>query len=129
MSILNYSCYNESTGVITSHQSGLQADADLNAPYVLGHYNSQLYEIVDGAAVSKADSVIAAQNKVKVDIEMRTIRDGMLADSDWTQMPDVRFSVGVQSAWATYRQSLRNVPANNADCISINDIVWPTPPT
>jgi len=129
MSILNYSCYNESTGVITSHQSGLQADADLNAPYVLGHYNSQLYEIVDGAAVSKADSVIAAQNKVKVDIEMRTIRDGMLADSDWTQMSDVRFSVGVQSAWATYRQALRTVPANNADCVSINDINWPTPPT
>jgi len=128
MSILNYSCYDESTGVITSHQSGLQADADLNAPYVLGHYNSQLYEIVDGAAVSKADSVISAQNKVKVDIEMRTLRDGMLADSDWTQMPDVRFNAGVQTAWATYRQALRNVPANNADCISINDIVWPTVP-
>ena len=129
MSIINYSCYEQSTGLITSHQSGLQADADLNAPYVLGHYNSQLYEIVDGAAVSKEDSVIAAQNKVKVDIEMRTLRDGMLADSDWTQMQDVRFNVGVQSAWATYRQSLRNVPSNNADCISINDIVWPTPPT
>jgi len=128
MSILNYSCYDGSTGVITSHQSGLQADADLNAPYVLGHYNSQLYEIVDGAAVSKADSVISAQNKVKVDIEMRTLRDGMLADSDWTQMPDVRFNAGVQTAWATYRQALRNVPANNADCISINDIVWPTVP-
>jgi len=62
-------------------------------------------------------------------VYVRHERDLKLAESDWTQMPDVRFSVGVQSAWATYRQSLRNVPSNNADCISINDIVWPTPPT
>lgn len=62
-------------------------------------------------------------------VYVRHERDLKLGESDWTQIQDVRFSVGVQSAWATYRQDLRNVPANNADCISINDIVWPTPPT
>lgn len=59
---------------------------------------------------------------------VRQERDVKLAQSDWTQLTDVTFDLGVKAAWITYRTALRNVPANNSDCVSINDIVWPVSP-
>jgi hypothetical protein len=39
---------------------------------------------------------------------MREIRNGLLADSDWTQVADAPVD---REAWATYRQALRDFPA------------------
>lgn len=39
---------------------------------------------------------------------MRTIRNRLLSESDWTQLPDAQCN---QAAWATYRQALRDFPA------------------
>lgn len=39
---------------------------------------------------------------------MRIIRDRLLAESDWTQLPDAPVD---RDAWATYRQALRDLPA------------------
>jgi len=39
---------------------------------------------------------------------MREIRNGLLADLDWTQLPDAPCDT---QAWATYRQALRDFPA------------------
>ena len=39
---------------------------------------------------------------------MREIRNGLLADSDWTQVADAPVD---REAWATYRQALREFPA------------------
>jgi len=44
--------------------------------------------------------------------QMRRLRDGLLAASDWTQMPDSPLSDEERAAWATYRQALRDAPAN-----------------
>lgn len=44
-------------------------------------------------------------------VQMRTKRDGLLAASDWTQMPDVPLTDEQRAAWATYRQALRDAPA------------------
>lgn len=62
-------------------------------------------------------------------VHVRHERDIKLGQSDWTQMSDVNFNAGVKTAWITYRQALRNVPNDNADCVSINDIAWPSPPS
>ena len=43
---------------------------------------------------------------------MRYWRNGELARTDWTQLPD---SVCDKAAWATYRQSLRDLPSSNSD--------------
>jgi hypothetical protein len=43
---------------------------------------------------------------------MRYWRNGELARTDWTQLPD---SVCNKSAWATYRQALRDLPSSNSD--------------
>ncbi len=42
----------------------------------------------------------------------RLWRNAELTSSDWTQLAD---STADKAAWATYRQALRDLPANNAD--------------
>jgi hypothetical protein len=39
---------------------------------------------------------------------MRAIRNDLLAQSDWSQLPDAPCD---HEAWATYRQALRDFPA------------------
>ena len=43
---------------------------------------------------------------------VRTVRNAELAASDWTQVAD---STVDKTAWATYRQALRDLPASNKD--------------
>ncbi len=54
--------------------------------------------------------------------ELRGHRDAMLSSSDWTQMPDSSADAAV---WATYRQELRDLPANTVDPANP---VWPEKP-
>ena len=39
---------------------------------------------------------------------MRAARNQLLAESDWSQLPDAQCD---KTAWATYRQALRDFPA------------------
>lgn len=50
-------------------------------------------------------------------------RSQLLAQSDWTQLPDV--PIATKEAWATYRQALRDITEQPGFPL---DIVWPTPP-
>ena len=43
---------------------------------------------------------------------LRLNRDNLLAQSDWTQLPDAPVD---KTAWATYRQALRDLPAQGGD--------------
>ena len=61
-------------------------------------------------------------------VHVRRERDIKLGVSDWTQMPDVHLNLGAEADWATYRQALRNVPADNADVTSLTEVSWPTVP-
>ena len=54
--------------------------------------------------------------------ELRDMRDSFLMGSDWTQAPDAPVDV---DAWKTYRQTLRDLPANTADPANPS---WPTKP-
>lgn len=40
--------------------------------------------------------------------QIKLWRNAKLAESDWTQLPDAPVD---QAAWATYRQALRDLPA------------------
>jgi hypothetical protein len=55
---------------------------------------------------------------------LRENRNKLLAESDWTQMPDSPLTDAQKQAWATYRQSLRDLP----DTVDINNIVYPEKP-
>lgn len=47
----------------------------------------------------------------------------LITASDWTQLPDV--PLATKAAWATYRQSLRDITLQPGYPQSV---VWPTPP-
>ena len=55
--------------------------------------------------------------------KLRDTRDSFLMGSDWTQAADV--SLDNKAAWATYRQTLRDLPANTADPENPS---WPAKP-
>lgn len=54
--------------------------------------------------------------------DLRAKRDALLAESDWTQLPDAPVDA---KAWAVYRQALRDLPENTTDPA---DPVWPVNP-
>lgn len=66
--------------------------------------------------------------KEQLDVMTRNIRNSLLYSSDWTQIPDAPLTEEKKTAWAAYRQELRNVPAVNADVTDPADIVWPVAP-
>lgn len=57
----------------------------------------------------------------------RQIRNQLLSDSDWTQMPDSPLTDEAKALWLTYRTSLRNLP-DHADWPNLADADWPTKP-
>lgn len=54
--------------------------------------------------------------------QLRAERNARLAACDWTVLSDTPTST---AAWKTYRQALRDLPANTTDPYNP---VWPTPP-
>lgn len=54
--------------------------------------------------------------------QVRGRRDSLLAQSDWTQVADAPVD---QAAWAAYRQSLRDIPAQAG---FPNTVTWPVKP-
>ena len=61
-----------------------------------------------------------ADNRASVNV--RAERNGLLAETDYLALSDVTMS----SAWTTYRQSLRDIPAQ-AGCP--NSVTYPTKPS
>lgn len=59
-------------------------------------------------------------------IMLRIKRDELLAQSDYTQMPDVPLSN--KDLWDNYRQALRDLPQTYANITSLDEVTWPTPP-
>ena len=66
--------------------------------------------------VQEYDANVAASN--------RSQRDSLLSDSDWTQVADAPVDA---TAWATYRQALRDITTHaNWPDLSVSD--WPVKP-
>lgn len=61
--------------------------------------------------------------------EIRRQRDAFLYQSDWTQLGDCKLSLTKQGEWTTYRQALRDVPANNSSVTGVASVSWPTKPS
>ena len=57
---------------------------------------------------------------------VRSQRNSLLSASDWTQVADVARSAEKVAEWVTYRQALRDYPAQS-DRVSTLP-AWPTPP-
>ena len=60
---------------------------------------------------------------------IRTERDRLRANSDWTQGPDGPLASGKKTEWATYRTKLRDVPKDQKDKTTYASITWPSEPS
>ncbi len=58
-------------------------------------------------------------------LNARATRDTLLAQSDWTQVPDVVLTEAQESEWKTYRKALRDIPAQGG---FPDTITWPMSP-
>lgn len=67
-----------------------------------------------------AEEIAAVQAAAAGDT--RAERDRLLAACDWTQLPDAQCD---QTAWAAYRQALRDVPQQNGFPLNV---IWPAKP-
>ena len=77
------------------------------------------WTLVDGKPVAPDNSVKDADWE-----KFRNSRDRKLQQCDWTQSRDVTLSN--DDAWKTYRQALRDLPANTSDPRNPS---WPTKPS
>ena len=121
----HYSIYNISTGLIhTQGQSSLDdiSDIVLNSGdgILEGEHDRATQKIVDGVAVSHTPDIW---------IKLRRSRNFLLTESDWTQVADTPLTDSKKAEWKTYRQALRDLPANNTSATSIDDVTFPTQPS
>ncbi|HFQ4969126.1 TPA: tail fiber assembly protein [Vibrio vulnificus] len=59
-------------------------------------------------------------------IEIRKYRDHLIAETDYTQMPDAPLDDAKKAEFTSYRQALRDIPQDFGDP---DAIVWPEKPT
>ena len=57
--------------------------------------------------------------------EIRSVRNGLLANSDWTQTLDSPLDDSTKTSWATYRTALRDISTQAG---FPTNITWPTAP-
>lgn len=62
-------------------------------------------------------------------VGVRYHRDRLLAQSDWTQLPDAPLTTSQRTAWQQYRQQLRDITDEYPEPTNFDDIQWPTPPS
>ena len=103
------------------------ANIDASLPRYIDADNILHIDGVDQSALQAAYAAYdetAAQREVAFDA-LRRVRDNMLVDTDWVVVKAQEVGEAVPAAWATYRQALRDLPANTADPANP---VWPTKP-
>ena len=83
----------------------------------------------DGVTTTKAEHEAAYQARLDADTAAahRATRNKLLDDTDWTQMNDSPLSNEDKTAWATYRNELRNLPDDDA-WPNLSDEDWPVQP-
>lgn len=83
----------------------------------------------DGVTTTKAEheATYQAGLDAKTAEGHRTTRNKLLADSDWTQMNDSPLTNEEKTAWATYRQELRDISDLDA-WPNLDDADWPVAP-
>ena len=113
----------------TSVRDGVEQNA--NGDWVERYVARDMFQDTteDGVTTTKAEHEAAYQATLdaKTAEGHRTTRNKLLADSDWTQMNDSPLTNEDKTAWATYRQELRDM-SDLASWPNIADDDWPVAP-
>ena len=89
---------------------------DQEPEFIGGSWHQQWRVVPLTAAETESAAATTAQS-------VRTDRNKRLSDCDWTQLPDAPVDA---TAWATYRQALRDVTAQDGFPWNVQ---WPPEPT
>tara|TARA_R100001443_G_scaffold93304_1_gene99885 strand:- start:975 stop:1433 length:459 start_codon:yes stop_codon:yes gene_type:complete len=86
-------------------------------------------ELIDGDWTQKFEVASLTTDEINnqksiILADVRLTRDELLKESDWTQVTDSPLSNTKKTEWATYRQSLRDVPSQS----DVYNITWPAKP-
>lgn len=110
----------------TSVRDGVEQDANNNwvEKYVARDMFADTTDD-DGVTTTKSEHETAYQTGLDAvtAASVRTKRDTLLAETDWTGMSDVTMA----SAMTTYRQALRDI-TDHSDFPNLEDSDWPTKP-
>ena len=103
--------------------SGYDNDDSKDVTEVTPTLSGSIY--IQTYTISDADTeTINKRREIKWS-EVRSGRDSLLSESDWTQFNDSPISGSTLTDWQTYRQSLRDI-TNQSDPY---DITWPNRPS
>lgn len=93
------------------------------------YVDSQVVELTEAELTERSteQTTYEANIPVRLAAQHRTTRNQLLADSDWTQMNDSPLSNEDKTAWATYRNELRNL-TDDAAWPNLADEDWPLAP-
>lgn len=83
----------------------------------------------DGTKIVKDDTAKAEWELAEEWKRIRTQRNRLLSESDWTQGGDSPLTTQKKSDWAKYRTSLRTLPEDQSSKTKYSDITWPTKPS
>ena len=144
---MNYVIYEQSTGrvlfSVSCPASMIESQLSAGQAFVEGT-GSALDSYVDSGVLRRATTPQPSKGHVLlgsgewVDVRSpeqaeaeqaaaaRSVRDGLLRDCDWTQLPDSPLSAEVRAAWAAYRQALRDITEQPGFTASVE---WPAAPT
>lgn len=134
---MKYSIYIDNGKIVRLLDCGnIEQQLSEGESYLEDWFNDSEYYVEDGQAVQmppKPDqySVFNYTTKQWVEDERMAIlnvsqkRQKLLSSTDWTQLPNNPLTVEKQTAWATYRQALRDVTDQAGYPLNVE---WPTQP-
>lgn len=139
---MNYICYDNDGNIISCHSKKTKQQ-NIKSPYVL--VDDDVYKnILENQNSTKIDLVTLEVFTIDIpkkahykrhgknftfdnDSALKDIREKrtkLLVESDWTALTDADLTTAEKTKWKTYRQALRDFPAN---CDPENP-VWPVKP-
>ena len=112
----------------------VETEINVQEFYQSGHITETIDEISyhltwDGTTLSADDTAKDAWLLSQEWKKIRTRRNKLLAETDWTQGNDSPLTDAKKTAWATYRTSLRTLPEDQKSKTKYSDITWPTQPS
>lgn len=119
----NFTIYKTDTGEILSNGTTNASIEDFiledGQSIIEGIYEVSEYKIIDASPIEQSIDFWET---------IRLQRNELLNQSDWTQVNDSPLSDSKKQEWATYRQSLRDLPATYQSVNNIADVIFPTMP-
>jgi hypothetical protein len=138
--ITKYSLYDED-GKIISSGFGEMDNFDCNGFFIIEDYfdpNEYYIDVKECVAIKipekpsydhvfdyKTKTWVYSVSKEEKEEIFKEIRNNLLLNSDWTQLPNNPLTIEKQQEWAVYRQALRDITKQYDYPFNI---VWPTPP-